>query len=1121
LSAPDADPGPAAVDREAVPGATQPLPEGGDEAVAAGLGVEEALRLLARAWPQPQRGTGPSTAPSTFGDRIGRFTIDSLLGHGGFGIVYLAHDDQLLRWVALKIPRPHVLADPRMADRLRREARAAAGLDHPHIVPVLETGLSGPLWYLAMPYCDGPTLADWLHDQKQPVEPRLAARLVARLAGALDYSHGKGVVHGDLKPANVLLFPATEADRAQGLPWTPRLTDFGLARLEVGEEGSAAGAARTGSLTMGTPVYMSPEQIGGVAGGPTTAGDIYALGVVLYELLIGRPPFQGTSFVDVADQARFVDPAPPRQLRRDVPADLQSICLKCLEKDPAARYSTAGDLQADLERFLDNRPTEARPPSAWGRMTRWIRRHPDRSALAAVASFALLFGLGWLVSESRRAVERERAEREQQRTKLERNTSRLLEIRQRRESRGVGWQQLNFQDLIVAGEATTDPQIRRQLRTEGVAVLSSNELRNRATIQQNFDGYGVAYSPDGRALVVGHNTLIDGEGLALVYEPDTLALRRELRFPRSPQVDRMPGRRNGEDGVRSLLFSTAGNRLWLGTRGGCIYTWDLDDPADGGRSWQAHETGVLSLVQPDGLNWLISLSNDPGPAVRVWDVTTGDLRREFPLRESGSALVVIGADLLLQAEGKLERWRFDPETAERQVLWSQPESSRLISLHSDRQTLFGEHERHLILIDVATGRLLRRWTDPRIGRIQTGDFHELQVSPDGRWLLTSSTEGLRLWDLLSWKLAGYINNPANCRVSAAFHPTRPEITLTRDGRVEVWELVPSAISRVPMMQSAPVQTFDFSAHGEVLVELVGEQNGPLTAVTHSVLTPETAGHRQSLAWHGYPVVAIDPAGRNVLCSLRDEEPSVGLIFPGAQAEPLPLLTGAMRAEFDPDGRVLWYVGSTGVNRDARPGTARDDVGYLAAYDVLERRETFRWLNAESQRRDSVSGLLDLALGRTAVVVSGVDRHLRLFETGSGRLRWDVLAAEGIGDCVALAEERGRVYCGTRQGDLLAFDLQDGQMRWRVSAHTQGVVALDAADSLAVSGDRGGQLVVWNLAAEPPQPLCNLGPFEAGVVRCRLTDDASRLALLIERESGVRLYDLTHLRLQFGQMRLEW
>ncbi|MFN7765653.1 MAG: serine/threonine-protein kinase, partial [Planctomycetaceae bacterium] len=318
-----------------------------------GLGVEEALQLLARAWPQPLNGAGPSTA----GDQIGRFTIDSLLGHGGFGIVYLAHDDQLRRWVALKIPRPHVLAEPRLADRLRREAQAAAGLDHPHIVPILETGLSGPLWYIAMQYCDGPTLAEWLHNQKQPVAPRMAARLVAQLAGALAYSHASGVIHGDLKPANVLLFPVTDADRAQGLPWTPRLTDFGLARIESEEPGRSSGLPRTGSVTMGTPVYMSPERIRGERTGLGPAGDIYALGVVLYELLIGRPPFQGTSFIDVADQARFVDPAPPRQLRRDVPSDLESICLKCLEKNPAARYPTAIELQADLKCFLDNRPT--------------------------------------------------------------------------------------------------------------------------------------------------------------------------------------------------------------------------------------------------------------------------------------------------------------------------------------------------------------------------------------------------------------------------------------------------------------------------------------------------------------------------------------------------------------------------------------------------------------------------------------------------------------------------------------------------------------------------------------------------------------------------------------------
>lgn len=1110
-------PGGASVSREASAVGSQPREEGAEGAGRSGMGVEEALRLLARAWPQPPEGVGPSAV----GDRIGRFTIDSLLGHGGFGIVYLAHDDQLRRWVALKIPRPHVLADPQVADRLRREARAAAGLDHPHIVPVLETGLSGPLWYLAMPYCDGPTLAEWLHNQKQPVESRLAARLLARLAGALDYSHAKGVIHGDLKPANVLLFPPSDADRAQGLPWTPRLTDFGLARIETEEPGRSSKRPRTGSLTMGTPGYMSPERIQGDGAGQEAAGDIYALGVILYELLIGRPPFQGTSFVDVADQVRFVDPAEPRQLRRDVPPDLQSICLKCLEKNPAARYATAFELQADLENFLDNRPTHAKPPSVWGRLARWIRRNPDRTALAAVAGFALLLGLGWGATHARLAVQKAQSDLQDEQIKQARNARLRAEIRQRREDREEGWQQKNHQALIVVGGNTKDPKIQRQLRNEGVAVLSTMELRNRALLRQNFDGYGVAYSPDGRWLVVGHNILFEEEGLALLFDAKTLDLRRELRFPRSPQIDALSGRRNRQDGVRSLLFSPAGDRLWLGTRGGCIHTWNLDDPADPGHSWQAHTTDVLSLVRADESNWLISLSNQPGATVCVWDADTAALRREFPLRDSGTELAVVDTDLLLKVEGHLERWRLDPATAERQVVWSQPDSSRLLSLHPDRQTLYGENDLHLISFDVATGQVIRRWTDPRTGRIQAGDFHELQVSPDGRWLLTSSTEGLRLWDLLSWRLAGVVNNPGNCRVSASFHPTRPEITITRDGRIEVWEVAPSLIMKVPMIHSAPVQTFDLDPSGKVLAEMVGERHEPPVVVIHSVRPEGTAPLRRTLVPHRDPVLAIDPSDGYVFCSLRAQEPSLGLIPYESWAESLPMVTGAMRARFDPDGRALWYSGSLGDHRDGRKRAARDDVGFLAAYDVKQRRETFRWLNEESQKKESVSGVLDFDVGRAVVVVSGVDRHLRRFDTSTGHLHWDVLVPEGIGDCVALLEERGLVLCGTRQGELLGFGLHDGRLQFRLSAHAQGVVALDAAGALAVTGDRHGQLVVWGLAFEPPQPLYSLGPFEAGVVRCQLTADANHLAVLIEREFGVRLYDLANLQLQFGQIQLNW
>jgi len=1084
--------------------------------VEGGLGVEECLRLLARAWPGQRPGIGPLGS----GERIGRFRIERLLGHGGFGIVYLARDDLLGRWIALKIPRPHVLADSHVAARLRREAQAAAGLDHPHIVPIFETGLTGPLWYIAMQYCDGPTLAEWLHDQKQPVSPRLAAQLVARLAGALEYSHAQGVIHRDLKPANVLLFPANDDDRSQGLPFTPRLTDFGLARVQDEPEGGAPVSSRTGSLTMGTPVYMSPELITGNTTGREMAGDLYSLGVVLYELLIGRPPFQGTCFVDVADQARFVEPAPLRQLRRDVPADLQSICLKCLEKDPSERYPGAHELRADLQRFLENRPTLARPQSALQRLGRWVQRHPDRSALAALACCVVVLAVGWLVTQNRLVFERERSALRQRNLDLERDARLVGQIRQRRRSPEAGWQHKNFQDLIAVGGSTTDPDLRRQLRGEAVQMLSAVELRARQVLHEDFDGFGVEYSPDGRWLAVGHNTLVEGEGLVLVYDANTLMLKRRLRFPRSPQLDVMPGRRSHEDGVRGLMFSESGDRLWVGTRGGKILVWDLDHPERDGAGWQAHETAVLALARPAGRNWLVSLGNQPRPVVKVWNPETRELLREYPLENAGSQLLAIDADLLLEVNNSVERWALDPQTLERRVVWQQGETAGMLAVHGDNQTVLAEHAQNIISFHATSGQIIRRWSDPQGRKIQEGRFHELRLSPNGRWLLTSSTEGLRLWDQLSWNLAGFINNPANCRVSAAFHPTRPELVLTRDGRIEAWELAASPVADIGEIHSSPVMDFGMSNDGQQLTELIGDGFNP-SQLTIGGIQNGAPLRRMALERHPFPLLAMDPAGETILTSFRCAEPSVGLISAAGTAPMVPLLTGALRARFDPGGKTIWYTGSTGENRANGNGVEEGDVGFLAAYDLENGREIFRWLNVEAQQRESVSGLLALDVGREVVVVTSVDQRLRCFGRTTGELRWDVPLEAGLADCLALAEERGQVLCGTRQGALVGFDLGTGRELFSQRAHPEAIVTIDVAGSLVVSGGQGGWVSVWQSGKAGLEPLWQMGPFARTVVRCQLSRDASRLALLVEGENGVRLFDLNHLRLQFGQMNIDW
>jgi eukaryotic-like serine/threonine-protein kinase len=321
----------------------------------------------------------PGGPPRSFG----RFVLRRELGRGGFGIVFLADDPRLRRPVALKVPRPDVLINADLRQRFLREARAAAKLDHPHVVPVHEVGNVGPISYIVCAYCPGDNLAVWLRRQPGPVPPPAAAALVATLAAAVEHAHGHGVFHRDLKPSNILLVPRPEASgaAADDLPgFIAKVTDFGLAKLLEAESDQT-----TNGVILGTPVYMAPEQAEGwsdAVGAPT---DVYALGVILYELLTRRLPCQGASLLLTLEQVRSGQPVPPRHWQPGVGRDLETICLKCLAKEPGQRYATAANLAEDLERFLREEPIAARPAGLLARARSWCRR-PERIRDAALVA---------------------------------------------------------------------------------------------------------------------------------------------------------------------------------------------------------------------------------------------------------------------------------------------------------------------------------------------------------------------------------------------------------------------------------------------------------------------------------------------------------------------------------------------------------------------------------------------------------------------------------------------------------------------------------------------------------------------------------------------------------------
>jgi eukaryotic-like serine/threonine-protein kinase len=371
-------------DRTALLARYPDLAEGLREFFAGHDRVRQAVATLHAAPPTPPGGAAtvgadePTARPEPCGAPGTRFADYELLGEiarGGMGVVFRARQVSLNRVVALKMILAGQFAADADVQRFRAEAEAAAALDHPHIVPIYEVGEHEGQHYFSMKLVEGGSLqAHGLQPAGLPGRQREAARLLAAVARAVHYAHQRGILHRDLKPANILL------DR-EG---QPHVTDFGLAKkVEGGSDVTRSGAV------VGTPSYMAPEQARGEKV-LSTAADVYSLGAVLYELLTGRPPLRGDSPLDTLMQVLDREPERPRRLNPALDADLETICLKCLDKDPQRRYASAEELARDLERWLAGETIQARPSTRWERTVKWARRRPAASALIAVSALSLV-----------------------------------------------------------------------------------------------------------------------------------------------------------------------------------------------------------------------------------------------------------------------------------------------------------------------------------------------------------------------------------------------------------------------------------------------------------------------------------------------------------------------------------------------------------------------------------------------------------------------------------------------------------------------------------------------------------------------------------------------------------
>lgn len=544
-----------------------------------------------------------STSSPRLPQRVGRFEIRALLGVGGFGIVYRAWDPATQREVAIKTPRWEAMISAELRERFEQEARAAARLDHVNVVTVLEAGADGVIPYIASVYVPGETLAAWLSKQNAPVAPRQAAHWIASLADGVQHAHSRGVLHRDIKPSNVLLAPSgTPAAHDEHDRLVPKLMDFGLAKLAESQHDMT----RSGVM-LGTIRYMSPEQALGQTKQIGTASDVYSLGAVLYELLAGEVPFAFASDLEALRRIETEDPSSIRVRRPNVPRDLETICLKCLQKEPAKRYASAAELSHELHRYLAGEPIAARRSGAVEITAKWVKRRPLGAALLAVLALSVIGLVTGLLLHSRRVTELLRiAEHEREAARAAARVADERAAEARRNAYAADLQLALESWTGSAGDKARETLARHVPRPgepderDFVWWYLHNLTRESSIVGRHEGGVtAVAASPDGQLLATGGR-----DGRLRIWEARTRLLRADWQGHRPGPINSLEFSPDSR-----ILASVADDhpvRLWKAASGEALR------PLVGSQDWNADVA-----FSPDG-RWIAAGGADC--KVRVWSM---------------------------------------------------------------------------------------------------------------------------------------------------------------------------------------------------------------------------------------------------------------------------------------------------------------------------------------------------------------------------------------------------------------------------------------------------------------------------------------------------------------------
>jgi WD40 repeat protein/serine/threonine protein kinase len=1055
----------------------------------------------ARMVPPEPDGKTPHALPP----RIGQYTLIRELGQGGMGVVYLAEQANLKRAVALKVIRHGVNATPEEVARFCAEAEAVARLQHANIVQIHEVGCQGGVYYLALEYVNGGSLDR--HLAGTPQEPQAAAGLIETLARAIHHAHQRGILHRDLKPANILLQEdltqrrqdAKEEQQQGTEPETkdasgpfhsassglcvfaslrevlPKITDFGMAkRLEPSDAHTRSG------LVLGTPSYMAPEQASGKHGQVTVSVDVYGLGALLYELLTGRPPFKGATALSTLEQVASQEPVAPSRFQRHIPRDLETICLKCLEKDPGKRYASAEALADDLGRFLSGRPIVARPVRVWGRLWKWARRRPALAGMSVAIVLVTAAALALVTWQWRRAQdEAVQARQNEARLALQQGQA-LCE----RGDLGPGllWLARALDRAASAGAAGLDRPARVNLAAWGGQLHpAGTRLDNPGAI------LGLAFGPDDRTLLAAGK-----DGCVHCWDLDG------GREAGPPLVHPRPA----PTWVGYVEFSPDGRTIATAGHEAALL-WDA----------ATHKPDGAPLPHPPGMLWgmaffpdgrRLATCSDDGSA-RVWDLATrrvalgpywhqkGDPGYyTLAVSPDGKTLVTAGSD------GRAIRWDLGTGNTIGPPLQHDSCVLKALFTRDGTRLLTSTRGGTLHAWDLQTGR---RTDLPRQGT----EINGLALAPDGRRFASATDFGVvRLWDTATLLPAGpmYRYSVGVCALAFSRDGRRLALGML-DGGIQVVELPPSGEAAPPAPVAAEVCSLQYTAGGDRLMAGTKEGVRWVEAATGRTLE----GRLKNPEDWDIACAALSPGGRSLAVGrwaktagfprgrLQWWDPAAGVRLDETPDQPEPVRV----VVYSPDGRKLFACGN-------QPGVA----GGAALWDVAtgqQLRPLLRSLGQVLVRQAAFdpSGrvlLLACSDGRArlwdteadaevdpqrplahagAVMACAFDpdgrRALTGSQDGTARL-WDVAARRPLVEplrhdaevsAVAFSPDGQTLLTASLDGIARFWDAGSGKSLGPTLVHPEGVrtVAFDRDGRRAATGGRDGAVRQWRL---PPPPL---------------------------------------------------